>query len=119
MRLSMLFASMLVVVAVVSIASAQPRDKGEDKIIVGYVSDSMCGLDHSAMKMGDDKTCALKCVDGGGKFVLADRAHKIVYTLDDAAQQKAREFAGQKVSVTGQVDAKAKTIQVTKIEAAR
>ena len=119
MKLSMLFASVLMVVAVVCVASAQPSDKVEDKTIVGYVSDSMCGLDHSAMKMGDDKACALKCVDGGGKFVLADRAHKIVYTLDDAAQQKAREFAGQKVSVTGQVDAKAKTIQVTKIEAAR
>ena len=46
MKLSMLFASVLVVVAVVSIASAQPTDKGEDKTIVGYVSDSMCGLDH-------------------------------------------------------------------------
>ena len=119
MKLSMLFASVLLVVAVVSIASAQPTDKGEDKTIVGYVSDSMCGLDHSAMKMGDDKACTIKCVDGGAKFVLADRAHKIVYALDDTAQEKAREFAGQKVSVTGQVDAKAKTIQVTKIEAAK
>lgn len=119
MKLSMLLASMLVVVAVVSIASAQAGDKGGDKTIVGYISDSTCGLDHSAMKMGDDKACALKCVDGGGKFVLADRAHKIVYTLDDAAQQQAREFAGQKVSITGQVDAKGKTIQVTKIEPAK
>jgi hypothetical protein len=78
----------------------------------------MCGLDHAAMKMGDDKECTTKCVEGGAKFALADRAHKIVYTLDDAAQQKAREFAGQKVKVTGKVDAKAKTIQVTKIESA-
>ena len=95
------------------------EQKGPEKSIVGYVSDSMCGLDHSAMKMGDDKTCTLKCVDGGSKFVLADRAHKIVYALDDAAQEKAREFAGQKVTVTGQVDAKARTIQVTKIEATK
>lgn len=57
----------------------------------------MCGLDHTAMKMGDDKACALKCVDGGAKVVLADRANKVVYALDDAAQEKAREFAGQKV----------------------
>ena len=115
MKLSKLFGSVLMLVVVVVIASAQAGEK----TVVGYISDSMCGLDHSAMKMGDDKTCALKCVDDGGKFVLADRAHKIVYTLDDAAQQKARELAGQKVSVTGQVDAKAKNIQVTKIEAAK
>jgi Protein of unknown function (DUF5818) len=119
MKLSMLFATVLMVVAVVSIASAQPREKMEDKTVVGYVSDSMCGLDHSAMKMSDDKTCTLKCIDGGAKFVLADRAHKVVYALDDAAQEKAREFAGEKVTVTGQVDAKAKTIHVTKIEAAK
>jgi hypothetical protein len=79
----------------------------------------MCGMSHAAMKMGDDKGCTLKCVEGGAKFVLADRAHKTVYTLDTAAQENAREFAGQKVQVTGQVDAKAKTIHVTKIEAAK
>ncbi len=119
MKLSMLFASFLLLVALVSIGKAQPEDKGGEKTIVGYISDNMCGLDHSAMKVGDDKTCTLKCVDGGGKFVLADRAHKLVYALDDAAQDKARGFAGQKVAVTGQVDAKGKTIQVTKIEPAK
>ena len=94
-------------------------DKGGEKTVVGYVSDSMCGLDHAPMKLGDDKTCTLKCVEGGAKFVLADRAHKVVYALDDAVQEQARELAGQKVQVTGQVDAKAKTIHVTKIEAAK
>ena len=119
MKLSILFASLMVVVAVVFTASARAGVQGQEKTIVGYVSDSMCSLDHSAMNMGDDKTCTLKCVDGSAKFVLADRAHKVVYTLDTAAQEKAREFAGQKVMVTGQVDAKAKTIQVTKIEPAK
>jgi len=79
----------------------------------------MCGLDHSAMKMGDDRECTIKCVEGGAKFALADRAHKAVYVLDDAAQQKARELAGQKVKITGQIDAKAKSIVVTKIESAK
>ena len=105
--------------AVVSQTSAHPGVKGEEKTIVGYISDKMCGLDHKAMKMGDDKTCTLKCVDGGANFILADRAQKVVYALDDAVREKAREFAGQKVMVTGQVDAKAKTIHVTKIEAAK
>jgi mono/diheme cytochrome c family protein len=103
----------------ISTPAAQTGDKGAEKTTVGYISDSMCGLDHSAMKMGDDKTCARKCVDAGAKFVLADRAHKVVYAMDAAVQEKAREFAGQKVQVTGLVDAKAKTIHVTKIEAAR
>lgn len=81
--------------------------------IVGYISDSMCGLKHAA-GMGDDKNCALTCVKGGAKFVLADRDHKKVYKLDDAGQDKAREFAGQKVKITGRVTEG--TIQVTSIE---
>lgn len=66
---------------------------------MGYITDDMCGLDRAAMKRGDDKECTTKCVEGVAKFALADRAHKIVYTLDDDAQQKAREFAGQKSHV--------------------
>jgi hypothetical protein len=114
----MLIASFLVVVALVSVPLTQARNKTSEKTIVGYITDSSCGLDHSAMKMGGDKQCTLKCVDDGAKFALADRAHKVVYALDDTSQQKAREFAGQKVKVTGEVDAKAKTIIATKIEAA-
>jgi hypothetical protein len=46
--------------------------------VVGYISDSMCGLKHMS-GMGDDKNCTLTCVKGGSKFVLADRDHKKVY----------------------------------------
>ena len=81
--------------------------------VVGYISDSMCGLKHMP-GMGDDKSCTLTCVKGGSKFVLADRDHKKVYQLDQAGQDKAREFAGQKVKVTGRVTGK--TIRVTSIE---
>jgi hypothetical protein len=56
------------------------------------------------------------CVKGGSKFVLADRYHKVIYRLDNTGQEKARDFAGQKVKVTGQVTGK--TIKVTAIEAA-
>lgn len=119
MKRLMICALMLVVAPIIYFAAAQADDKGEEKTIVGYVSDSMCGLSHAGMNMGDDKECTLKCVEGGAKFVLADRDHKAVYALDAAAQEKAREFAGQKVRVTGQVDAKAKTVHVTRIEAAR
>src|SRR5215510_1530615 len=81
--------------------------------VVGYISDSMCGLKHMS-GMGDDKNCTLTCVKGGSKFVLADRDHKKVYQLDQAGQDKAREFAGQKVKVTGRITGR--TIRVTSIE---
>ena len=87
----------------------------KERTIVGYISDSSCGLKHMP-GMGDDKSCTLMCVKGGSKFVLADRDHKVVYRLDNTGQEKAREFAGQKVKVTGQVTGK--TIKVTAIEAA-
>src|SRR5437764_753799 len=87
----------------------------QGKSFVGYISDSHCGLKH--MKgMGDDKACTLMCVKGGSKLVLADRDHKRVYRLDQSGQDKARDFAGQKVKVTGRVVGK--TIRVTSIESA-
>jgi hypothetical protein len=83
--------------------------------IVGYISDSSCGLKHMS-GMGDDKSCTLMCVKGGSKFVLSDKDHKRVYQFDKTGQEKAREFAGQRVRVTGQVTGK--TIKVIAIEAA-
>lgn len=96
---------------------------GRTRTLVGNIADSQCGLSHTKMQeaggMGsDDKACTLKCVEMGGKFVLADRAHKVVYALDEESQAKAREFAGQKVKITGQVDSKTRTIHVVSIAAA-
>ena len=82
---------------------------------MGNISDSSCGLKHMS-GMGDDKSCTLMCVKGGSKFVLADKDHKRVYQLDKAGQEKAREFAGQKVRVNGQVTGK--SIKAASIEAA-
>ena len=64
----------------------------------------MCGLKHMS-GMGDEKSCT-----------LADGDNKKGFRLDKAGQDKAREFAGQKVKVTGRVTGR--TIQVTSIEAA-
>jgi len=87
----------------------------QERTLVGFISDNHCGLKH--MKgMGDDKSCTLMCVKQGGKFVLADRDHKRVYQLDKTGQEKARDFAGQKVKVTGRVSGR--SIRVTSIEAA-
>lgn len=83
------------------------------KTVFGYISDSSCGLQHMAGM--DEKECTLMCVKNG-KFVLADRDHKVVYQLDRAGQEKAREFAGQKVKITGRVTGN--IIRITAIEAA-
>jgi hypothetical protein len=101
-------------VSVSGIARNSNNNSAADTTIVGYISDSSCGLKHMS-GMGDDKNCTLACVKGGGKFVLADRDHKVLDRLDNTGQEKAREFAGQKVRVTGRVTGKA--ISVTAIEA--
>jgi hypothetical protein len=90
---------------------------GKQKFI-GIITDSMCGLaDHSQMRMGPtDAECTIACVQAhGALFVLYDG--KQVYTLSD--QQTPEKFAGKKVTVTGTLDAKARTIQVDSIAAAK
>lgn len=78
----------------------------------GYISDSSCGLQHMAGM--DEKECTLLSVKNG-KFVLADRDHKIVYQPNRVGQEKAREFAGQKCKITGRITGK--TIRVSAMEA--
>jgi hypothetical protein len=97
--------------------TAKFNTSGKEETIVGFIGDSQCGLQHP-MNMGDARECTLKCVEKGGYFILADREKKVVYLLDKEAQTKVREFAGQKVKVTGHVNAKEKTIHMTKIEPA-
>ena len=84
----------------------------------GVITDSECATgDHSRMRMGsDDAECARACVSAhGASFVLY--GGKEVYALSD--QQTPDKFAGQKVTVTGTLDAKTKTIHVKTITAAR
>lgn len=84
----------------------------------GVITDSMCANgDHSRMRMGAaDAECAIACVQAhDAMYVLYDG--KQVYTLSD--QKTPEKFAGQKVRVTGTLDAKSKTIQVDSIAAAR
>ena len=110
----MLMLLVLELVFVTPLSGVAQKTKPAEKTLIGYVSDNHCGLKHMA-GMGDDKSCTLMCVKDG-KFVLADRDHKRVYQLDKTGQEKAREFAGQKVKVTGRVSGR--TIKVTAIEAA-
>lgn len=84
----------------------------------GVVTDTMCGASHKAMSITPDAKCVRDCVKMDPKkwkFALYDG--KNVYTLSD--QQSGDKFAAQKVTVTGTLDEKSKTITVQKIEAAK
>jgi hypothetical protein len=94
-------------------AAQKAKGKAEPKTVTGYISDGSCGLQHMAGM--NEKDCTLMCAKNG-KFVLADRDAKVVYQLDKVGQEKAREFAGQKVKITGRISGK--MIRVTTIEAA-
>ncbi len=110
-----LIALCVVLIVTLTITAQNSNSKSRPETsLTGYISDNHCGLKHMA-GMGDDKSCTLMCVKNG-KFVLADRDHKKVYQLDKTGQEKAGEFAGQKVKVTGRVSGR--TIHVTAIEAA-
>jgi hypothetical protein len=71
--------------------------------------------DHTQMRMGPTNAeCTIACNDGhGAPYVLYDG--KDTYALSD--QKTPQKFAGKKVTVTGTLDAKNKTIQVTSITA--
>src|SRR5947207_10031427 len=81
----------LAAASAVSVSGIAKHDNNlaADTTIVGYISDSSCGLKHMS-GMGDDKSCTLMCVKGGSKFVLADKDHKRVYQLDKAVRKGAR-----------------------------
>jgi hypothetical protein len=83
----------------------------------GTITDDMCGTEnHAGMKMGTDAKCVTECVKGmNAKYALNDG--KNVYVLSD--QKSPAKFAAKKVTVTGTLDEKTKTIKVDKIEAAR
>jgi hypothetical protein len=98
-------------VAVALVTAQNPRR------FTGTITDSMCPAgDHSQMRMGPTNAeCTIGCNDGhGAPFVLYDG--KDTYGLSD--QKLPGKFAGKKVTVTGTLDVKIKTIQVTSIAAA-
>jgi len=105
--------ALLLTLPTLAVAQKRKTRAGADQTLVGYVSDDSCGLQHTAGM--DEATCTLACARNG-KFVLADREHKVVYDLDKTGQEKAREFAGKKVKVRGRLTGK--TMRVTSIEVA-
>jgi hypothetical protein len=68
----------------------------------------------SAMSQtSDSHTFAGKIAKSGGKLVLKDSVSKSTYALDD--QDKAKQFEGQQVKVTGTLDGPTNTIRIASI----
>ncbi len=87
----------------------------EKKSITGTITDSMCGADHTAMKVKPDEKCIKECLKMGFKYALWDG--RTVWALSD--QKTPAKFAAKKVTVTGTVDETKQTIQVDSMVAAK
>ena len=120
---NLMMATLIVGVSFANAKIHRTHKASSPRTFTGEIFDSQCAMNnsHAPMekmhKMGNDsKMCTQECVKMGGKYVLQNTAKKITYQLDD--QDKPKEFAGQKVKVTGTYDKATKTIHVENIKAA-
>jgi hypothetical protein len=118
--------SILCLIALNFICVTSPSVFGADeKVFTGEIGDTQCAmnvhsLDKSHQEMLKVKSvgktaadCTLYCIKNrGGRFVLQNKNK--VYKLDKP--ELAEPFAGQKVKVTGTLDAQSETIQVHSID---
>ena len=89
----------------------------------GQIMDKQCaqmGSHDNMMKSEgakDAKECALACVKNGGSFALLDPQTKKVYSIED--DKKVREYAGERVQITGSYDQDKDVLQVKTITRAQ
>jgi len=79
--------------------------------VTGYIVDKNCA---SKKEMLGDEACAKRCIGRGTPAVIATEDGKI-YAISN--QDKVKEMAGKKVTVTGKMDGD--SITVDKIELAK
>ncbi|MGB6360595.1 MAG: hypothetical protein WBF30_17590 [Candidatus Acidiferrales bacterium] len=101
--------------------SANPR------VFRGQIMDSECATNahsatHSHAELAgikgniSDRQCAILCVEQGDSiYMLLDRDGKTAYKLS-TPQKDLKQYAGEKVEITGSLDARGKTISVSKIQ---
>jgi hypothetical protein len=106
----------LLVFAIPAAGPGAAQAPGPSKVYIGYVSDSMCGINHTAMGISPDPKCVVQCLKHGSsvRYVLIEEKSKAMYTLSD--QQAPEKFAAQKVRITGVLYPKTKILKVEKIE---
>lgn len=102
-----------------AVVSLVPATAAQDKqSFTGTITDSECADGyHGRMRMGDtDAECVRACIEShGGTYILYDGM--AAYELSD--QKLASGFAAKRVTVTGTLDARTRTITVSSIAAAR
>jgi hypothetical protein len=89
----------------------------QERTFTGVITDSMCGADHTKMKITPDSKCIHECVHSSDKIKFALYDGKQTYKLSD--QARPAQFAGQKVRVSGMLYPQTGIIAVTRIELAR
>jgi hypothetical protein len=92
-----------------ALALALAPEKGEWQ---GWVTDESCGK--KGYNNPNHASCAKKCFANGKKAALAVSEDKII--ILDITKDKAEEFAGANVKVTGTLDSEQNTIKVDSIE---
>jgi hypothetical protein len=111
--------TLIIIVSLASNLSFAVTTQSGTEAFSGEIMDAQCALLGSHKMMlkttgaDNDKDCALACAKMGGRYMLYDPASKKAYQLDD--QSNLAAFAGQKVTVTGNLDASTKLIHVGKI----
>src|SRR6266851_10503658 len=104
-------------ITVLCVAAGLGVARADDKTFTGEIMDSQCAQmgSHDNMMKGEGaknaKECTNACAKSGGKYALYDPTGKRAYQLDD--QKKARDYAGQKVTITGTFDSTSDSIHVT------
>lgn len=107
--------SLVMLALLASVGAGHAAGKG---YFVGVITDTMCGVNHKMMGNTPARECTVQCVKSNPKEIkYALVEGKNVYVLSD--QQTPENFAGQKVRVTGALNAKTKAIEVRKIEPAK
>src|ERR1700730_2896906 len=105
---------------VVFVGTGLGMARAADHTFTGEIMDSQCAqmASHDNMMKSEGaknaKECTIACVKSGGKYALYDPAAKRAYQLDN--QKKARDYAGQKVTITGTYDSGSDSIHVTNIK---
>jgi hypothetical protein len=102
-----------IVIASAALMFAAPASQ----TFTGTITDDMCSKgNHKSMNMGSDAKCITECIKSmNGRYVLYDGKNS--YVLSD--QKSPAKLAATKVTVTGTLDEKTKTIAVSKIEPAK
>lgn len=82
--------------------------QNKNSTFTGEIMDKQCaqmGSHENMMKAEgakDAKECTLACVKNGDSFALLDPQTKKVYSIEDSA--RVREYAGERVQITGDYD---------------